>query len=62
MTDRPGIDGGSFARGWFAALEHLAGFINTLDSGPMSGKEVRTAIYSECLTSRPPTLARKPAP
>lgn len=30
-------------------LDHIANFINALDSEAMSGKEVRTAIYSECL-------------
>jgi hypothetical protein len=42
-----------FSRGFFAALDHIAAFINALDSGDMTGKQVRTAIYSECLTARP---------
>lgn len=47
----------SFSRGFYAALDHIAGFINSLDSGDMSGKQVRTAIYSECLTAKPNTRA-----
>lgn len=43
----------NFARGFLSGLDHVAGFINSLDSADMSGKQVRSAIYSECLTARP---------
>lgn len=43
--------------GFFAGLEHIANFINTLDSDGMSGRDVRSAIYSECLTARPKTTS-----
>ncbi len=30
-------------------LDHIANFINALDTSDMSAKDVRTAIYAECL-------------
>jgi len=30
-------------------LDHIANFINTLDTEGMTAKDVRTAIYAECL-------------
>lgn len=43
----------AYSRGFYDALDHIAGFINALDSGEMTAKDVRSAIYSECLTARP---------
>jgi hypothetical protein len=39
--------------GFNAGLDHIANFINALDSSEMTGRDVRSAIYSECLTARP---------
>lgn len=41
-------------RGFNAGLDHIANFINALDSSEMSGRDVRSAIYSECLTASTP--------
>ena len=35
----------AFERGFFAALDHICGFINALDSSDMTGKQVRSAVY-----------------
>lgn len=42
-----------YRRGWFSALDHICHFINALDSGDMDGRQVRSAIYGECLRSVP---------
>lgn len=42
-----------YRRGWFGALDHVCHFINSLDSSDMTVREVRSAIYGECLGSRP---------
>ena len=33
-------------------LDHIANFINALDSEGMTAKDVRTAIYAECLAPK----------
>lgn len=38
---------------FWSGLDHIANFINALDTSDMTAKQVRTAIYSECLTARP---------
>ncbi len=43
-------------------LDHIASFINALDSEGMSAKDVRTAIYTECLEPRHRLAAQPPAP
>lgn len=51
---------GDKRRGFMAGLDHIANFINSLDTADMSAKEVRSAIYAECLTARTPHSAPRP--
>lgn len=44
-------------QGFWAGLDHVANFINALDTSEMTGREVRSAIYAECLSARPMPLA-----
>lgn len=37
----------------YPGLDHIANFLNALDSSDMTAKQIRTAIYAECLN---PTL------
>ncbi|APR52017.1 hypothetical protein CA223_06670 [Sphingomonas koreensis] len=53
LADDASDIGSDEARGYWRGLDHIANFINALDSSAMSAKEVRTAIYAECLTARP---------
>lgn len=47
-----------YQRGRYEAFDHIANFINALDTSEMTAKDVRTAIYTECLEA--PTRPDKP--
>lgn len=42
-----------WCEGYYAAGDEIMNFINQLDSGDMSGREVRSAIYGKCLEMSP---------
>ena len=48
--------------GFNAGVDYIANFINALDSEGMTGREVRSAIYSACLEARPPAAMLDVAP
>lgn len=50
----------TYDNGYYTALEELANWLNSLDSGDMTTKQVRKAIYHKILEMRP-KYGRSPA-
>ena len=55
----PSVD---YQRGFYDGLDRLANFINSLDSGDMNGRQVRSAIYGKILELIPRTKAESENP
>ena len=49
-----------YRRGFYDALDRIMNFINALDSGDMTPRDVRSAIYGKALELRPASNEKEP--